>query len=78
MIFIYHVFWQLIHIMHNLYEAANRDPTIQLTEEEKQFPQKIIETETKCLDKLQDEVSLFMVLRMISCCSELEHFYNFV
>lgn len=42
--------------MHNLYEAAVRDPTIELTDEEKRFPEKIIETETKCLDKLQEEV----------------------
>ena len=42
--------------MHNLYEAAKKDTTIELTDEEEEFPQKIVEIETKCLDKLQDEV----------------------
>ena len=52
----------MIHIMHNLYEAASRDTTIELSDEEKLFPLKIVETETKCLDKLQDEVKFrFMV-----------------
>ena len=60
--------WQYIHVMHNVLEAAVQDPTIELTDAEKGYDLKIKETEKKCLDKLQEEVSLinFFLIQTLS------------
>lgn len=42
---------QMLHVMHNLLEAASKDTTVVLTDEEKEFGQRIEELESKLFTK---------------------------
>ncbi len=48
----------MIHIMHNFCETILKLNTIELTEEEKEYPQRTDELETKCLSKKLELVGL--------------------
>lgn len=46
----------MIHVMHNLLEAASEEPTIELSDDEKEFSVRIEELEKKLLGKKQELV----------------------
>lgn len=45
--------------MHNLLEAASEDPTIELSDEEKNFPSRIEELEKMALERKEELVKKF-------------------
>lgn len=46
----------MIHIMHNLLEAASEEPTIELSDDEKQFSLRVEDLEKKLLGRKQELV----------------------